>query len=66
MAFRYNPEYVEKIKTIPGHRWNPKEKHWSFADSDGTLEKILAVFEGEEIQIDPSLQTQLPHPVIAR
>ncbi len=66
MAFRYNPEYVEKVKTIHGHRWNPKEKHWSFPDSDGTLEKILAVFEGEEIQIDLPLQTQLPHPVIAR
>ena len=65
MAFRYNPEFVEKIKTIQGHRWNPKEKLWNFPDSDGTLDKILKVFEGEEIQIDPSLQTQLPHPVIA-
>jgi hypothetical protein len=29
------------------------------------LERILRVFENEEIQIAPSLQTQLPHPVIA-
>ncbi|MBU3934041.1 MAG: phage integrase N-terminal SAM-like domain-containing protein, partial [Candidatus Omnitrophica bacterium] len=54
------------MKTISGHRWNPKEKHWSFLDSDGTLQKILEIFKGEEIHIDPALQTQLPHPVIAR
>ncbi len=30
------------------------------------MERILQVFEDEEIHIDPSLQTQLPHPVIAR
>ena len=60
MAFRYNAEFVEKMKTIPGHRWNPKEKHWSFLDSDGTLQKILEIFKGEEIQIDPALQSKLP------
>ena len=45
VAFRYNAEFVEKIKTIPDHRWNPKEKHWSFPDTDGTLEKILNAFD---------------------
>ena len=60
MAFRYDPEFVEKIKTIPGHRWHPEEKHWSFPNSDGTLEKILEVFEGEDIHIDPALQGTVP------
>ncbi len=23
VAFRYNPDYVTKVKTIPGHRWHP-------------------------------------------
>jgi hypothetical protein len=35
VTFPYNPEYVEKIKTIKGHRWHPEEKHWSLPDSDG-------------------------------
>jgi len=48
---------VQKAKTISGHKWNPTEKHWSFPDSDGTLEKILKVFEGEEIYIDPALKS---------
>lgn len=60
MAFRYNPEYVEKVKTIHGHRWHPAEKHWSFPNDNGTLEKILEVFKGEEIQIDLALRGTVP------
>ncbi|GER92649.1 integrase [hot springs metagenome] len=59
-AFSYKAEYVEKVKTIPGHRWHPKEKYWSFPDTDGTFEKILKDLEGEEIHIDPALQSELP------
>jgi hypothetical protein len=66
VAFRYNPQLVEKAKTISGHRWHPDEKSWSFRNTDGTLEKILKVFEGEEIHLDPALQAELSYPVIAR
>ncbi|MEW6068895.1 MAG: site-specific tyrosine recombinase/integron integrase [Nitrospirota bacterium] len=55
VAFRYNPDLVTKVKSIPSHKWHPAEKYWSFPDTDGTLEKILKVFEGEEIHIDPAL-----------
>ncbi len=60
VAFSYNPEYIEKVKAISGHRWHPAEKHWSFPDTNDTLEKILKVFEGEEICIDPVLQETVP------
>lgn len=59
VTFPYDPEFVMKVKTIPGHRWHPAEKHWSFPNTDGTLEKILMVFEGEEIHIDSALQTKV-------
>ncbi len=52
----YNPSYVSKIKDIQGYRWHPEEKYWSLPNIDGTLEKILRVFEDEEIYIDPTLQ----------
>ncbi|MDI6801519.1 MAG: hypothetical protein QMD01_05640 [Thermodesulfovibrionales bacterium] len=55
VAFPYNPEFVTKVKTISGHRWNPDKKHWSFPNTDGTLEKILKVFDREEIHIDAAL-----------
>ncbi|MDP3029409.1 MAG: hypothetical protein Q8O04_07935 [Deltaproteobacteria bacterium] len=30
MSLPYNPDYLVKIKTIPGYKWHPKEKQWSF------------------------------------
>jgi hypothetical protein len=66
VAFPYNPEFVAKVKTVPGYKWHPAEKHWSFPDTNGTLEKILKVFEGEEIHIAPALQAEVDSTVIAR
>jgi site-specific recombinase XerD len=59
VSFPYNPEYVQKIKTAGGHRWHPDEKYWSFPNTDGTLEEILKVFEGEKISIDSVLKSEL-------
>jgi len=56
VSFPYEPLLVSKVKTIDGRRWHPVEKHWSFPDTDGIFEKILGVFEGEEVQINPSLK----------
>lgn len=57
VSFPYNPQFVEKIKTIKGHRWHPDGKYCSFPNTNGTLERILKVFEGEKVYIDPSLQS---------
>ncbi len=46
VAFRYNPQLVAKVKTVEGRRWHKDRKCWSFPNTDGTLEKILKVFEG--------------------
>ena len=53
VAFKYDPLLVEKVKTIEGRKWHKDEKYWSFPNTDVTVEKILKVFEGEEIHIDP-------------
>ncbi len=29
VAFRYNPELVDKVKRVPGRRWNPERKLWT-------------------------------------
>ena len=57
-TFPYNPIFVEKIKTIREHRWYPKEKYWSFSNTDGTQDMILKVFERENPYC-PSLQNRL-------
>ncbi len=57
VTFPYNSSYITKVKTIEGYRWHPDKKCWSFPSGDGNLERILSVFYGERIDIDPALQT---------
>ena len=57
VSFPYDPLIVSKVKTIDSRRRHPAEKHWSFNKLDGMLEKILKVFEDEDVQIDPDLKT---------
>jgi hypothetical protein len=60
VSFPYDPSILTKIKTIEGRRWHPAEKHWSFPNTDGIVEKILKVFGDKEVQIDPALPANLP------
>ncbi len=53
----YNPDHIAKIKTIKGYRWHPEGKYWSFPLNDNVVERLLSIFEGESIDIDPSLQS---------
>ncbi|MFH1672810.1 MAG: hypothetical protein ABIF87_05230 [Pseudomonadota bacterium] len=57
VSFPYDPILISKIKTIDGRRWHPDQKHWSFPNADGLLEKILKVFGDEDIYLDPTLKT---------
>ncbi len=53
----YRQERVEKIRTIPGRRWHPEEKHWTVPHTEGMVERLLALFEGEKVELDPALQS---------
>jgi hypothetical protein len=57
VSFPYDPLLVEKVKSIDGRRWHPAEKHWSFPNDDGILDKILKVFGDKEVEMDPALRT---------
>jgi len=65
VTFLYNPTYVEKIKQLKGSWWHPKEKYWTVPFSEETIERILSIFNGEKIELDPALQTakEKPKPV---
>jgi hypothetical protein len=65
VSFPYNTQFVQKVKTIKGHRWHPDGKYWSFLNTSVTLERILKVFEGEKFYIYPVLQSkEIPSPLM--
>ena len=47
LHFPYDREIIELIKTIPGARWDPKEKCWHVAPQAGGTEKLNRRFEGK-------------------
>jgi hypothetical protein len=52
----YSAERVARMKTIPGRRWHPEEKCWSVPHADGMVERLLALFTGEQVEVNPSLR----------
>lgn len=61
VVFPYSSSRVAKVKTIEGRKWDPEKKYWSFPDSDGTLQKIIQVFDNEEVSLAPGLDLKLPY-----
>jgi site-specific recombinase XerD len=53
VQFPHDPGLIAKIKTVPGHLWNYLEKYWSVPYTEGTLEKLLGLFSGEKVHLDP-------------
>lgn len=61
VMFPYDEKVIASLKTIPGHRWHPKEKQWSVPWSRENAQGILKIFDSKKIHIDPELQARL-HP----
>ena len=55
VQFPYSPDHVTKIKTVAGRRWHAKEQHWTVPQGDGTLGKLLNLFPGKSVEVDPAL-----------
>jgi len=52
----FSPEDVARIKTIPDRRWHPEGKHWVVPRTDGVLARLLALFAGGSVDMDPTLR----------
>jgi integrase/recombinase XerD len=46
LHFPYDREIIDLVRTIPGARWEPKEKCWHIATQAGGVEKLNHRFEG--------------------
>ena len=51
----YTPERVAKIKTVLGRRWHAPAKHWTVPRSDEMRSRLLDLFAGDAVELDPSL-----------
>ena len=62
VRFSYSPEGVERIKTIPGRRWEPDIKCWSIPKKKEVLEKLTALFKVNQTEIDSIYLKSAPQP----
>jgi hypothetical protein len=53
--FEYEPELVEKVKTIDGRNWNSERKYWTVPNNTTVIEKLCGVFRDTELFIDGTL-----------
>ncbi|XEC97294.1 phage integrase N-terminal SAM-like domain-containing protein [Paenibacillus tarimensis] len=51
----FNKQGIEKIRTIPGRRWNPDESVWTIPYTIETVSKFLNVFKDCNLQIEAQL-----------
>ena len=59
----YTEERVARIKTLTGRRWDPEKKCWAIPRTARTVQRLLALFSGDQIEVDPSLHSPKPeHP----
>jgi len=58
VRFPYDPEINTELKKIVGHRWHPAEKYWSFSSSISNYTRLLKIFEGKGVEIDPNLKSR--------
>jgi len=40
---RFSADDLARLKRIPGHRWNPERKQWSFPDNDETRKALAEI-----------------------
>jgi integrase/recombinase XerD len=65
LHFPYDREIIELIKTIPGARWDPKERCWHIATQAGGVERLNHRFEGK-LKFDELTIGRLDELVIGR
>lgn len=49
-------EKIDQIRVIEGRQWHPKEKVWSFPDTEDVIKRVLKIFPYETIRVHPALE----------
>lgn len=59
LSVPYNEKLLVELKSIPGHRWHPGEKLWSFPDRQENLDRILTMFCGHDRLLETAYRQEL-------
>ena len=51
----YNPNDIQKLKTISGYIWHPNGKYWSLPYIEKNISKLQTIFSNDKIEIDSSI-----------
>jgi integrase/recombinase XerD len=51
----YHPDLVRRIRGVEGRKWDAEGKRWTVPRSEGALGRLLELFEGEPVIVDPIL-----------
>ena len=56
LYFTYNEETIEKIRSIKGRRWIPKQKCWALPYTEETVNELFRLFSVGELAVEPNLK----------
>ena len=59
ITFDYSEKLVEKIRKIPGRRWNLEGKYWTIPYTDYAIKEFMKLFSDEDIILDPRIQYKI-------
>lgn len=62
VRFPYDERVISLLKAIPGHRWEPRERAWTFPRTSAVLDALRKVF-GPQLQIASKLSAVPSSPV---
>jgi hypothetical protein len=55
LVLPYSPERVEKIKAVPGQRWDPQRKHWTVPNTPWMIARLTSLFAEDSVEVDVAL-----------
>ncbi len=63
VCFPYHPEYVCRIKTVPGRRWHSELKEWSVPHTPETLTRLERLFSNSPSVPQASILAESRHKI---
>jgi integrase/recombinase XerD len=58
VSFPYDPDSIEKIKSVPGRKWIKENKCWTIPDTDDAIQELIAVFGIKNIKADENISSK--------